>query len=191
MTYCRERGVTLIELLIAMIIISIVSGLTISSWTGFIERNKHRKIIQTYHQTFEYARWMAASSKSLVTVCPLGEDSTCIDDWSLPVSIFPDTDNDKKPDAGQVWRRVEPPPKPYSVKSRTAKRGYLQFSSDGMVHGGSGGLVLCPDQAGAGRKISYMAVNKGGRFRSQSVGSHIGSIKLKWGALIECPHSTS
>ncbi|MCK7553170.1 pilus assembly FimT family protein [Marinobacter goseongensis] len=191
MTYRRERGVTLIELLIAMAILAIVSGLTISSWAAFVERNKHRRIVLTYHQAFEYARWKAASSKNLVTVCPLGKGSTCIDDWNLPVSVFPDANNDKKPDSGQVWRRVDPPAKPYSVKSRTAKRGYLQFSSSGMTHGGSGGLVLCPSQPSAGRKISYMAVNKGGRFRSQSVDSHIGSIKLKWGALIECPHTSS
>ncbi|MGM0769460.1 MAG: GspH/FimT family pseudopilin [Pseudomonadota bacterium] len=189
MTNRRERGVTLIELLIALTILSIVSGLTITSWTAFVERNKHRNIIQTYHQTFAYARWMAASSRNLVTVCPLDEDSTCVDDWSLPVSVFPDTDNDKSPDGDQVWRRVDPPEEPYSVKSRTAKRGYLQFNPRGMVHGGSGGLVLCPDQASPGRKITYMAVNKGGRFRSQSVDSHLGSIKLKWGALIECPRT--
>lgn len=189
MTNRKERGVTLIELLIALTILSIVSGVAIPSWAAFVERNKHREIVQSYHQTFEYARWMAASTKQLVTVCPLDEDSTCTDNWSLPVSIFPDADNDKKPDADQVWRRLDPPSAPYSVKSRTANRGYLQFSPSGMIHGASGGLVLCPSESGAGRKITYMAVNKGGRFRSQSVDSHLGSIKLKWGAVIKCPHA--
>ncbi|MEQ9544416.1 MAG: GspH/FimT family pseudopilin [Marinobacter sp.] len=189
MTNRKECGMTLIELLIALTIISIVSGLAIPSWTAFVERNKHREIVQSYHQAFEYARWMAASTQHLVTVCPLDEDSTCIDDWSLPVSIFPDANNDKKPDADQVWRQLDSPSTPYSVKSRTASRGYLQFSPSGMIHGASGGLVLCPDQTAPGRKISYMAVNKGGRFRSESVNSDLGSIKLKWGALIECPHA--
>ncbi len=189
MTTRKEFGVTLIELLVALTILSIVSLLTITFWTAFVERNKHRSIVQNYHQLFEYARWMAASSKNLVTVCPLDQDTTCVDDWNLPVSVFPDANNDKQPDANRVWRQIAPPETPYSVRSRTANRGYLQFNPTGMIHGASGGLVLCPDHSGPGRKITYIAINKGGRFRSESVDSDIGSIRLKWGALIDCPNT--
>lgn len=189
MIYRKESGVTLIELLVALAVLFIVSGLTFSSWSALVERNKHRKVLYNYHQFFEYARWMSASSKSLVTVCPLDSSNTCIDDWNLPVSVFPDSNNDKKPDADTVWRRLDPPPHPYAVKSRTAKRGYLQFNPSGMTHGASGGLVLCPNRLDPRFKISYMAINKGGRFRSQSVDSTAGFIKLKWGAEIHCPHA--
>ncbi|SFM60367.1 GspH/FimT family pseudopilin [Marinobacter zhejiangensis] len=181
-----SSGVTLVELLIAITIISIATTFALSNWSRWINDVRHRAQINAYAELFNYGRWMAASQNRLVTLCPLNEANHCEDDWNRPVSVFPDSDNNKQPDNGTVWRILEAPAEPFTVRSRTGGRGYLQFSASGMVHGASGGLVLCPKTDSSGGKMSYLAINRGGRFRAEHDLDGDRHLRLSWGTDIYC-----
>lgn len=180
-------GFTLVELLLALTILTLVSTFALSQWSSWVNDVRHRTQINAYAELFNYARWMAASRRQRVTLCPLDTNHRCQDDWNRPVSVFPDQDNNKEPDDNQVWRVFPAPIEAFSVRSRTGGRGYLQFSATGMVYGASGGLVLCPAPGIEGGKMSYMAVNRGGRFRSEHDEDGDRHLRLSWGADIYCP----
>lgn len=181
----RPAGFTLLELVIAIAILGIVSSLTVQGWSTALERGRHRSILDTYHNFFAFARWAAASKRSLVTICPLSEQNECVDDWQRPVSVFMDADNDKKPDNGEILREMQPVNPPFTMRSRTAGRGYFQFNEKGFAYGSLGSLVLCPANLETAT-MTYMAVNMAGRFRVQSDKDGDGIIRLRWGAKISC-----
>ncbi|MFC0702775.1 type IV fimbrial biogenesis protein FimT [Marinobacter persicus] len=178
-------GFTLVELITTIAVLMIVSSIAYQGWNAWIERHRHQTILQEYNTLFSFARWSAASKRSLVTVCPLSDQGICVDDWKRPVSVFIDRNNDKTPDSGEILRQLDAIQKPYHIISRTAGRGYFQFNERGFAHGSLGSLVLCPDSHTNG-VMSYMAVNMAGRFRIQSDEDRDRSIKLSWGATVEC-----
>jgi type IV fimbrial biogenesis protein FimT len=181
----RPAGFTLLELVIIIAILGIVSSLAVQGWGAALERSRHRTILDTYHNFFAFARWAAASKRSFVTICPLSEENKCVDDWQRPVSIFLDANNDKQPDNGQILKQMQPVKSPFSMRSRTAGRGYFQFNEKGFAYGSLGSLVLCPANPETAT-MTYMAVNMAGRFRVQSDEDGDGIIRLHWGAEISC-----
>ncbi len=181
----RPAGFTLLELVITIAILGIVSSLAAQGWSAAFERSRHLTILDSYHNLFAFARWAAASQRSLVTICPLSEQNKCVDEWQRPVSVFMDTNNDKQPDNGQILKQMQPVKHPFTMRSRTAGRGYFQFNNKGFAYGSLGSLVLCPANPGTST-MTYMAVNMVGRFRVRSDEDGDGIIRLRWGAKISC-----
>lgn len=178
-------GFTLPELIITTAILAIILSVATPSWQQWTESSAHRTLINEYHTLFSFARWSAASHRLLVTVCPLSTQDKCVDDWQMPISVFFDSNNDKKPDDNRVLRKVDLTSTFFRTASRTGGKGYFQFNSKGMIHGAMGSLILCPSGV-AGTKMSYMAINKGGRFRVQHDTDEDRIIKLPWGVKITC-----
>ena len=178
-------GFTLPELIITIAIVAILMGIATPIWHEWTERAAHRTVVNQYHTLFSFARWSAASRHSLVTVCPLSDQEKCTDNWQQPISVFFDANNDKKPDNGTILRTFSFHAARFRIRSRTGGRGYLQFNARGMIHGATGSVILCPKSAN-GTAMSYMAVNKGGRFRVEHDTDGDGIIKLPWGVNISC-----
>lgn len=180
-----RSGFTLPELIITLAILATASGFAFQAYGHWVERSKHRVLVEHYHSLFAFARWSAASKRQLITVCPLSPQKQCIDEWQKTVSVFADGDNDKQPDGGVVIREFPPELGSFKVRSRTAGRGYFQFSPEGMAHGAMGSLILCP-QNGTSGSMSYMAINIAGRFRVEHDKDSDGVIRLPWGTKIVC-----
>ncbi|MDX1817846.1 MAG: GspH/FimT family pseudopilin [Marinobacter sp.] len=184
-TQSPEAGFTLLELIITLAILTILSTFVTQGWSRWVNQSRQRALLEDYHAIFAYARWTAASTRSLVTLCPLSDQNRCVDDWTRPVSVFTDRNNDKKPDNDRILRTLAPDFGTFSLRSRTAGRGYFQFNEKGMTHGAMGSLVLCPKDATTGT-MTYMPVNLAGRFRVQYDRDADGIIRLSWGGKISC-----
>lgn len=182
--HMRQAGFSLLELAITIVILAIATSFSSQAWSWWVSKTRNRVILEDYHSLFAYARWSAVSHRSLVTVCPLS-NNRCIDDWQRPISIFLDSNNDKAPDGGNVLKQLNIELGTYTVKSRTAGRGYFQFNSKGMTHGAMGSLVLCPSNTDSGT-MAYMPVNIAGRFRAELDRDADGEIKLPWGTTVSC-----
>lgn len=184
-TATTSAGFTLLELLVTITILSVLLGFANYSWNAWADRGRLRASLENYHSLFAYARWAAASHRQLVTVCPLSADNQCTDDWQRPISVFIDHNNDKQPDENRILRQLTPGSESFDIRSRTGGRGYFQFNSEGMIHGATGSLVLCPGRRTTATMV-YMALNKGGRFRVQYDEDGDNKIRLNWGATITC-----
>lgn len=180
------RGVTLIELLIVLTILSISLGFAMPGLNGMYLSNSKAKLVNTYFGAFALTRSHAVTTKRIAAICPLGKDNECIDDWSQPVSIFPDADRNQKPDDNEIWRVIPKSSSRFRVHSRTAGTGSFHFSPDGIIHGAPGSLVICPEDISTGH-MTYIAVSRGGRARQVRDDNGDGEIRLSWGGKVTCP----
>jgi type IV fimbrial biogenesis protein FimT len=180
------QGFTLIESLIALVILALLMSLSGISWSPLIASNRHKDIVNTTHRMFSLARSYAITQKTVTTVCPLSSSLQCIDDWNKPVSIFPDVDNDKRPDDGRIYQVFELADEQSILYSRTAGRGYFQLAPDGMSRGTMGSLVACTSAGDSLLEMSYLALNIGGRLRTLADDDNDGIITLPWGATVTC-----
>lgn len=181
-----QSAFTLVEVLVVTVVIAMVIGFAVPAMGRWIDDVRHRALVTSYHEAFSYARWQAVTERYVVTICPLTEAGECTDDWNQEVSVFPDADSNRQPDLGTIWRVLSPPPASFDVRSRTDDRGYLQFAPDGFVHGPSGSLVVCPRTSARGGRMSYLGVNRGGRFRAEHAPHGERTMRLSWGAVLNC-----
>ena len=184
------RGLTLVELLIAIALFSILAGIASTSWTSLVAANRHAELVNKTHRLFATGRSHAVHQKILTTICPLSAGGRCVDQWDLPVSVFPDRDNNKQPDGGEIHRTFQLSENHSVLISRTAGRGYFQFSANGMSHGSMGSLIACTRDGGT-FELSYLALNIGGRLRAVHDDDGNGEILLPWGTKINCPSPPS
>lgn len=183
--HSRHHGFTLIELVTTVTVLAIVVTVAVPSFNGLVVRNDRAALANSYFGLFAYARYRATTTRQITTICPLGADNHCVDDWDKPVAVFPDDDRNGSPDDRPVWRRLPTPPETFHVFSRTGGRGYFRYDSTGMTYGLTGSLVLCPVDA-PHASPSYIAVNRGGRLHDIEDGDHDGQIELPWGGSVGC-----
>jgi len=180
-----SKGLTLVELLVTLSILIIAAGIVVPSFSSFALSNARTSSVNTYFGAFAFARYQAVKTRSIAAICPLSENNECVDDWNREVSIFPDVDRDQKPDEGTIWRVIQSGGNRLSVHSRTAGSGSFHFGPDGIVHGATGSIVLCPDDVSSGQ-MTYIAVNRGGRARQVGDEDGDGLIRLSWGGEVTC-----
>lgn len=185
----KARGFTLVELAITLALLALLAGIASTSWTRLISETRHADIVNGTHRMFALARSYAVHRKILTTICPLSAAQRCVDNWNKPVSVFPDRDNDKRPDNGRIHRVFNLSKSHSRLYSRTAGRGYFQLGPDGMSHGTMGSLVACSQSGNQGVAMSYLALNIGGRLRTLRDKDGDGTIRLPWGTTITCPSS--
>lgn len=183
----RNQGLTLIELVITLALMGLVAGLASASWTSLISANYHTAMIHETQRMFALARSYSVNRKTLTTICPLSTEMKCTDNWNNPVSIFPDADNNKRPDNSRIYQVLSLTKGRSSLSSRTAGRGYFQLEPNGMSHGTMGSLVACSPGEDNSVEMTYMALNIGGRLRILRDNDKDGVIKLPWGTTITCP----
>jgi type IV fimbrial biogenesis protein FimT len=181
----HSRGFTLVELLITLAILIIAAGIAVPGFSSLALSNARTSSVNTYFGAFAFARHQAVKTRSIAAICPLNESNQCIDDWNREISIFPDTDRNQKPDDDTIWRVIRPGSSRLRVHSRTAGSGSFHFGPDGIVHGGTGSLVICPGDVSSGQ-MTYIAVNRGGRARQVKDDDGDGRIRLSWGGEVTC-----
>ncbi|WP_418141424.1 GspH/FimT family pseudopilin [Marinobacter sp. MA] len=181
----HSRGFTLVELLITLAILIIAAGIAVPAFSSLSLSNARTSSVNSYFGAFAFARYQAVKTRAITAICPLDEENKCVDDWNRQVSIFPDVDRDQRPDDNTIWRVINPRSSRLRVHSRTAGSGSFHFGPDGIVYGGTGSLVICPDDVSSGQ-MTYIAVSRGGRARQVRDDDGDGHIRLAWGGELTC-----
>lgn len=183
----KDRGFTLVELVLTLGLAAILLGIASTSWTRLVSETRHTDVINATHRIFAAARSYAVHQRTLTTICPLSAALKCTDDWNKAISVFPDKDNDKSPDNGRIHKVFRLSRSQSTLHSRTAGRGYFQLAPNGMSHGTMGSLVACSYSNRNEIRMSYLALNIGGRLRTLHDEDGDGTIRLPWGTLVTCP----
>ncbi|MCY0856149.1 GspH/FimT family pseudopilin [Cupriavidus sp. D39] len=89
-----EKGLTLIELLVALSILAILAAAATPSFTSFLQRARLRTESSALVSDMELARSEAARRNTRVTICPTTDGSTCTSSWSNRRIVFVDLNTD-------------------------------------------------------------------------------------------------
>lgn len=152
------RGLTLVEMLITIVILSILLGITAPSFTELLHKQRANSYMQQFSRHLHYARIKASSSQLVVLVCPVSAGQ-CHSNWQqhpIQLSLI----NPLSPDR-ILLREI---PKVPSQHRLSYNRQQIQFRRDGSLDAlENGTFYYCPP---APYQWHYrLVINQAGRNR--------------------------
>jgi len=145
MTYrSMTGGLTLVELMVVIAIISISLIISVPLTTEFVQHQQKEATRNAFLAAFRFARSSAIEHRSLITACTLSPSGTCADTWGNTISVFRDGNGNASMDAGDTLiRSMEIDLSQWSQASRPAGRAHFQWNNLGLSHGTAGSIELC------------------------------------------------
>ncbi|AXK71490.1 prepilin-type N-terminal cleavage/methylation domain-containing protein [Lysobacter sp. TY2-98] len=163
----KESGFTLVELLVALCVLSICVGTAVPSFARLLERQRATSTMNALVEYMAEARAAAIMSRRDAVLCPSVDGSTCTGgtDWSRGWILFQDDNGDRAPSAVDRLVRVEARSSPgvLTIRSTTGRRS-LRYLPDGRSAGANLTLSVCDR---AGNLLGSVIVNNTGRARSE------------------------
>jgi len=175
LTSARERGVTLIETLVALTVLAVLAGIAVPSMASLLEASRLRTLSNDLLDHLRLTRSEAIRRGQRVVMCVATSESACSSGggWHQGWLVFVDTNNNGWLDAGEVVVRYrQQAPAGWAMTGNTPVARYVSYDPLGatrMVHGAfqAGTLTICKiriDEAQARRIV----INSVGRPRSQA-----------------------
>lgn len=165
LTPLKMAGLTLLELLIVLVIMTQLALTVTANWQPAVENIAGYRVQNEITNAFQYARNEAVKSGTIATLCPLNTNDQCTSDWNSEVTLFLDPKNSRSLTEGtriikHFFMATSGTLK--ASKSGAYERRYFQYNPDGSVRGTIGNLIWCPASKNPQRAIQ-MRVNFGGR----------------------------
>jgi type IV fimbrial biogenesis protein FimT len=160
----KNRGFSLLELMVVLIIAAILMNVALPSFTSFINNQQRKSALYGLMGVFSFARQHAVMTGAIVTVCPLDITDACGRDWNGDIHAFLDPNNSRKLLAPEALLRTISPSGSGLLIVRSLNRSFFQFRPTGFVHSDLGNVTWCPksrDTSLAGQII----INRGGQVR--------------------------
>jgi type IV fimbrial biogenesis protein FimT len=160
----KDRGFSLLELMIVLIIAAILISAALPSFTSFINNQERKSALYGLMGVFAFARQHAVMTGAIVTVCPLDATDACGRNWNGDIHAFLDPNNSRRLTAPEALLRTISPSTNGQLTVRSLSRSYFQFRPTGLVHSDLGNVTWCPksrDASLAGQVI----INRGGQVR--------------------------
>ena len=157
----RQWGVTLIELVLAISILSIVAAYAAPTFSHIIETSQRRAVINDTLAFLAMGRQEAVINGQLVTLCPLRDDNQCGRDWSRPLALFFDPNNRRSVDRREQIIRMLPPPSHGQLTVRSFSRSYFQYRPDGMIYSDMGNITWCPENRDPRNAVRFLLPKSG------------------------------
>jgi type IV fimbrial biogenesis protein FimT len=165
-TIRHNRGITLIELLMTLALISILLAIAAPAFGGLVQRDAAETSRNTLTTALSAARIEAVTRTRNVVVCPSADQQYCdhSTEWQHGWIVFADANQDGDRDEGETLISAgDPQPEGVAITS-TAGRTKVAYHADGTSPGSNLTLTLC-DRRGA-KLATSLVVNNAGRVRS-------------------------
>jgi len=160
-----SKGITLIELIIVLAIISISITLAAPSMNSFMVRNRVTSRVNTLALAIRMARESAIMKNNIVTLCRSADQLQCGGKWHNGMILFVDTNKDHKFNGSDILiTGFEKFPEDDVIFWRSFQnRQYLQMSPLGTTRYQNGTFTYCPKEG-----LEYargIIINAAGRIR--------------------------
>ena len=159
----EQRGFTLIELMIAITMLSILLSWGWPSFDSYVQSNRIVAESNRLIANFNYARSEASSRARVVTIQSSADGGQ---DWTEGWEIYTDTDangNTARIAADTFLREATPSPAGVTINGNDAADLWISFRTNGMLNEGGSTIVLaiCDERGEAdGRDLT---INLAGR----------------------------
>lgn len=98
-----ERGVTLVEMLVTMAILTVLLGMAVPGLKWFVDTNRQSSTTNSLVVTLNYARSEAVKLDKFVSLCASSDGKVCTNQgWSTGWIVFIDEDGDGAVDTDQI-----------------------------------------------------------------------------------------
>ena len=77
----KSKGITLLELMITLAVVSIISQISMWYYPDFLAKNRLENHVSLLHRTINYGRLYAIENATYVTLCSLDEGECSKDEW--------------------------------------------------------------------------------------------------------------
>ena len=142
-------GLSLINLLMTLSILSILLGLGIPSLSHLLESNKKRLVISELMLMLNLARDSAVGFSKSVVICPTNDSQQCQKDWNAPLMVFVDFNENHIFDGSDRLLQIFRPCKEnQSLDIRmSGPRYYLSYDALGTTGNQNGRIYFCNKSA--------------------------------------------
>jgi len=157
-----SRGFTLLEVLVVVALISVLTLLSLPGFTAFGERNARTAAINHLYSTLAFARQLAISEQTSVSVCATNQArDTCLNGWHGDILVIIG-DKHRAVQQEDIVRIVPALPSIAISYTRESHRKAVKFNPLGFSKGYNGRFHICPTGAKTG---STLVLSQYGRLR--------------------------
>ena len=160
----RQRGFTLIELMITIAVVAVVVGFAMPQLGSMIRNGQMVSQGNSLLGGVQYARGEALARGQIVRMCGSSDGVSCDGEWGRGWVVFADEDADGSLDAGEVLRTDT---SDTAIDSSTA--GHFVFTHQGRRGGGLETLTIKRSDCGS-EGSRTLSVTAGGRTSMNSGG---------------------
>lgn len=142
--YCKQRGFTLIELMVTIAVLAILLGVAAPSFYHQIQNNRSAALGEEFASALNYARGEAVKRGERISLCASADGSECGGAWDQGWILFRDGANSDTGTpsivTGGVLQRWPAPGSKASVAVTRggSNAGYLRFNRMGLLDNGAG-----------------------------------------------------
>lgn len=159
-----NQGFNLIELLIAMALVTVLVNLGLPSISQTVERNQAKVAINEIYRAINLTRHTAINSGVITTLCKSANGINCGGKWHEGFIVFTDQNADRVINGHDQLIRVFPKlSNTDSLKFRAFQnKQYLQMTPQGFTNYQNGNFTFCPSSNDA-RLAQQIIINRSGR----------------------------
>jgi type IV fimbrial biogenesis protein FimT len=151
-----NRGLTLVELVTTLAVISISLALIVPGWAAVTERSRVTSSANHLLTMLRYARNEAIFRQAVVTLCPSIDAASCTgdpNDWNQGYLVFLDNNRNRKRESNEpVLRQTDASVAGLELRS-TASRPAIRFFPDGAAWGTNTTFSVCLGNPATNRAV--------------------------------------
>ena len=168
----RSVGLTLLELLCVMAVLSILAMGAAPAFSAFVERQRVHSAASALTSSLFLVRTSAQQRRHHVTLCASDEGEFCrlTEGWGAGLLIFEDHNRNGIREPGEPVMKFVPLENRVRIFGNTPVRSYIMYSPQGHAQLASGAfqagtVSICPLRSSTTRS-TQIVMNKAGRIRT-------------------------
>lgn len=159
-----HHGMTLTELLIVMLIISITFAFVLPAIDGLLLQQRGHYEIQQLQTLIDSSRTTAVALQSHATLCPLDNNQRCHTNWNASLTLFQDRNGNRTLDTNEAV--IQTIPSADSNVKRHYPNRALMFDERGFAGVNNGSLSYCRRLPNNRYSASVWIISRMGRVRT-------------------------